>query len=102
MRCATDTRARLRCNDLDFVANIWHMRAPCRSDATGEAPPNNYIDYVDGMMRNPMRRIGRHIIALSAAARPDYRSSERGLMCATNAWFLSPVRQPGQGFRQPE
>jgi len=95
MRCCIDTRVRLLCNDLDFVANICHMRAPYQSDATGEAPPSNYID---GMMRNQMRRIGQHIVVTSAAARPMYRSSELGCACA-NDWFL---KQPEQGLGQPD
>jgi len=74
------------------------MRAPCQSDATGEAPPSNYIS---GMMRNPMRRIGQHIVVLSLDARLNYRSSDCGFMGAANEWFLS-TKQPGQGLRQPD
>src|SRR5262249_17241801 len=65
-RYPTVTRAKLYAYDLDFVANLCHMRAPCQPDGAGEMPPS---DYISGMMRNEMRRIRLHIVALSAASR---------------------------------
>jgi hypothetical protein len=79
-------------HDLDFVSKFCHRHA------SGKLPPNDYI----GGKRKPMRRIGPHIVALSASsARPDYRSSEWGFVCVMNG-FLTQQNQPGQGLRKPE
>jgi hypothetical protein len=79
--------------DLDFVSKFCHMRVPSK------LPPNDYI----GGMRKPMRRTGTHIVALSAsAARPGYRSSERGCACVTSVGSLSQQNQPGPGLRKPD
>jgi hypothetical protein len=93
------TRAKLYEYDLDFVANLCHMRAPCLPDAAGKMPPSNYIS---GMMRKEMRRIRLAIVALSAAGRSNHRSSRRGRLCAMFVGFPSQRTQPGQGLRQPD
>jgi hypothetical protein len=50
-----------------------------------------------------MRRTGTHIVALSAsAARPGYRSSERGFACVMSVGSLSQPNQPGPGLRKPD
>jgi hypothetical protein len=78
---------------LDFVSKFCHMPAPSK------LPPDNYI----GGMRKPMRRIGPHIVALSAClARPDYWSSDCGCARVISGGFLSQQNQPGQGLRKPD
>jgi hypothetical protein len=50
-----------------------------------------------------MRRIGTHTVALSAvSARPNYRSSDCGCVCALSGGFLSQTKQPGSGWRKPD
>src|SRR5260370_8890536 len=57
-----------------------------------------------GGKRKPMRRIGSHIVALSAAAsRPDYRPGAWRFACVMiSGGFLSQENQPGQGLTKPE
>src|SRR6266849_6212200 len=79
---------------LDFVAIVCHTPAP-----SSELPPSHYI----GGKRKPMRLIGTHIVALSAAsARPNDRSSEWCVVRSTDGGFLSLQQQPEQGSRKPD
>jgi hypothetical protein len=79
---------------LDFVSKFCHTHAP------SVLPPSDYI----GGKRKPMRRIGSHIVALSAAAsRPDYRPGGWRLACAMiSGGFLSQENQPEQGLTKPD
>jgi hypothetical protein len=69
----------------------------------GEAPLNAYIS---GMMRNPMRRTGTYIFALSAAtARPVSRSCAwRSLFAAVCGSQHPTNERPEQGsqLRKPD
>jgi hypothetical protein len=70
-----------------------------RLSRLAELPPNNDI----GGTRNPMRRTGTNIVALSAfSARPGYRSSESGFARLMNVGFLSQQNQPATGLRKPD
>src|ERR1700704_3367339 len=53
---------------------------------------------------NPMRRIGSHIVALSAAAsRPDYRPGGWRFACVMiSGGFRSQENQPEQGLTKPD
>jgi hypothetical protein len=78
---------------LDFVSKFCHMPAPSK------LPPSDYI----GGKRKPMRRIGPHIVALSAAAsRPDYRPGGWRFACVMSGDFLSQENQPEQGLTKPD
>jgi hypothetical protein len=100
MWCNGDMRKRFRFRRLDFFKNFCHTPRQLTAVRSGELPPRHHIS---GMMRNPMRRKGPRNIALCAAtARPDYRSSECGVMSARSGGFLSQQKQPGLGLRIPD
>jgi len=86
---------------LDLFKNVCYMPRPWPHLA-GEALLNTYIS---GMMRNPMRRTGTYIFALSAAAaRPINRSCDWRSLFAAVCGSLHPINKRPQGLqlRKPD
>jgi hypothetical protein len=79
---------------LDLFKNVCHTPRP--SHLASEAPLSPYIS---GMMRNPMRRPGTFIFALSAAAaRPFSRSCDWRSLCVAMPGSLHQMpKRPEQG-----
>jgi hypothetical protein len=87
---------------LDLSKNVCHTPRP-QPHLASEAPLSSYIG---GKMRNPMRRTGTHILALSAAAaRPISRSCDwRSLFAAVGGSLHPTNERPEQGsqLRKPD
>jgi hypothetical protein len=82
---------------LDFSQQICDTLRPISRAAAGELPPTHDVG---GMTRNPMRRTGPYLTALSVAnARSFNRLSMRLVMCATIPGSMSQTR-PEPGLRQ--
>ena len=82
------------------------MSAICRARWSHLASEASLSFYISGMMRNPMRRTGTYIFALSAAAaRPFSRSCDRRSLFAAvcGSLHLSNDRpEQGSQLRKPD
>jgi hypothetical protein len=83
--------------NLDFSQQVCHTLRPISRAAAGELPPTHDVG---GMTRNPMRRTGPYLTALSVANAWSFnRLSKQLIMCATIQDSVSQTR-PGLGLRQ--
>src|ERR1700731_3140112 len=82
---------------LDFSQQTCDTLRPISRAAAGELPPTHDVG---GMTRNPMRRTGPYLTALSVANAWSFnRLSKRLVMGATIQGSVSQTR-PGPGLRQ--
>jgi len=83
--------------DLDFSQQVWHTLRPIGRAAAGELPPTHVVG---GMTRNPMRRTGPYLTALSVANAWSFNRPSKPLAMRTTIQDSVSQTRPGPGLRQ--
>jgi hypothetical protein len=74
------------------------MHAPADQSMVGKQPPRHHIDEIDmtvGTTRNPMRRVGTTILALSAANAWSFKRPSDRHVVRIETGYLSHRQQSG-------